>query len=328
MARRTFNQIELEFMPAATRPARPARPGRRGGRGICFCSLASSSTHGNAYLVAVTGGGRGGAALLVDCGTPLRRLEAALAERGVDAGRVAGLLLTHRHGDHTRAMRLKHPLPQRHGFPVFAPAGVWAEADGEFGPIEPALRQVIAPFAPFRVGPFRVTAFAKPHDARDAVGFIIEAAGERLAVVTDLGTVDDGLVRLLRGAHHLIFESNHDPELERRSGRPRYLIERILGDNGHLSNEQAGAALARIVGRSTRAVLLAHLSIDCNLPQLALRAVARHLQAANFAGVLAVAPPAGPSPWYPGDERGARRGADGEVGIGAGNGAGGGARRG
>ncbi|MCL6449746.1 MAG: MBL fold metallo-hydrolase [Acetobacteraceae bacterium] len=286
MGRRPYLQLRLALNPGAGPPRR---------RGLRFCSLASSSTYGNAYLVAEPGG----AALLVDCGAPLRRIQAGLKERGVEPGRVVAVLLTHRHGDHTRALCIKIPLPQRLGVPVYAPAGVWEEAEGEFGAMPPALRRRIAPGRPVRAGPFVVRAFAKPHDARDPVGFLVEAAGERLAVATDLGRVDSGLTSLLRGCHHLIFESNHDPELEWASGRPRHLIQRILGDLGHLSNDQAGSALAAIVTRRTRTVLLAHLSIDCNRPDLALDTVSRYLRPAGYRGILAAAPPRGPSPWYP-----------------------------
>jgi hypothetical protein len=62
------------------------------------------------------------------------------------------------------------------------------------------------------------------------------------------------------------------------SGRRPQLIERVLGDDGHLSNEQ-GAGLVRAVlerspsGRLQHLVQL-HLSRECNRPALA-RAAAR-----------------------------------------------------
>ena len=61
----------------------------------------------------------------------------------------------------------------------------------------------------------------------------------------------------------------------------RYLIRRILGDRGHLSNEQGADLLAEILrisapGRVQQLVQL-HLSDDCNRPDLAERAALRVL---------------------------------------------------
>jgi hypothetical protein len=74
----------------------------------------------------------------------------------------------------------------------------------------------------------------------------------------------------------LALEFNHDVELEYRSGRHPRLISRVLGDDGHLSNEQAAQLLREILRRSTlgrlRHLVQLHLSRECNRPALALKA--------------------------------------------------------
>jgi phosphoribosyl 1,2-cyclic phosphodiesterase len=47
------------------------------------------------------------------------------------------------------------------------------------------------------------------------------------------------------------------------------LISRISGRAGHLSNEQACEAVATYAAREMRTLTLAHLSRDCNQPELA-----------------------------------------------------------
>lgn len=200
--------------------------------------------------------------------------------------------------------------------PVYAPARLWRHAARRLGPIERRWCRTIEPGQTVAVGgragcaeggaplqaplqaPLRVTAFAKSHDAADPVSFALSTTSERLGVVTDLGRADPdadaGLFSLLRGCEHLIFESNHDVGLERASGRHPDLIARVLGPRGHLSNDQAGRALARLVTGATRSVVLAHLSLDCNTPALALETVREHLRGTAFAGRLAVAPPDAP----------------------------------
>ncbi len=269
-----------------------------------FCSLASSSG-GNAYLVT----GRDGTSVLVDCGISLRRLEAGLTACGVSPDELAGVFMTHEHADHVQALRLRHPFPARHGVPVFAPTGFW-DAFGDGAGLD---RRIIAAAKSVRLGGLTVTAFPKPHDAAEPVGYLVEDGREAIGVATDLGTVTHDVLSALRGADHLIFESNHDAVLEARSGRPAYLIRRVLSDHGHLSNQQAGQALALLAGKRTRTILLAHLSEECNLPELALDTVSEYLVGTPFDGLLATAPHRHPSPLYSRDGAEPARPAAGEI---------------
>jgi len=121
--------------------------------------------------------------------------------------------------------------------------------------------------------------------------------GCSLGLATDLGHVNGRVTDHLAGCTHLILESNHDRQMQLASGRPRSLIERVLSNEGHLSNDQAAAALAKLAAACTRTVLLAHLSLDCNTPDLA-KAVADHsLARAGWRGNLQAAPGSSPSGW-------------------------------
>jgi hypothetical protein len=61
--------------------------------------------------------------------------------------------------------------------------------------------------------------------------------------------------------------------LERKSRRPQFLVDRVLGDQGHLSNDQAAELAAEIAGRSGDGfpghLVQLHLSRECNRPDLA-----------------------------------------------------------
>lgn len=261
-----------------------------------FFSLSSSSIYGNAFCIE----GPRGTRIMVDCGVPLRRLEAGLREHNVEPETIEALFLTHAHGDHTRALNLKFPFPQRHRIPTYATHGVWGELQGKMGHVDPSLCRVLGNRQEVEVGELSVISFPKPHDCADPVGFIIAAGSTRLAVLTDAGRVGEDILALIFGCEFLILESNHDVEMQRSSGRPPWLVQRILGNRGHLSNEQAGMALARACTRETAVILLAHLSIDCNTPELAESSARKHLDGSAFRGVLATAPPQGPSRVYSG----------------------------
>jgi len=254
-----------------------------------FCSLASCSKAGSAYLIE----GGDGTRILVDCGLGIRRLEARLWEAGFDPAGMAGVLVSHDHGDHVAALRLRRPFTAKHRVPLYASRSLIEALGFDFTRDRPRdLGEVrfVRAGQTWRVGGLEVTAFRKSHDCPEPLGFLVNDGESGIAVATDLGTVTRETVSLLRDSTYLIFESNHDVDTELRSGRPVHLIRRVLGDRGHLSNEQAGQALARIVGLSTRMVLLAHLSDECNTPDLAFRTVAGYLDEAGYDGGLAVAP--------------------------------------
>ena len=75
----------------------------------------------------------------------------------------------------------------------------------------------------------------------------------------------------MRAANVLILESNHDLKLLQESGRPWSLKQRIAGRHGHLSNEDAAAAVAEIMSSELTHLYLGHLSRECNKPDLAKR---------------------------------------------------------
>jgi hypothetical protein len=117
------------------------------------------------------------------------------------------------------------------------------------------------------------------HDSGATFGFRFSGAADlfggewSLGYLADLGSWDDRLVEALLDVDLLALEFNHDVELQRSSGRHPMLIARVLGDEGHLSNEQAAELLCEtlrrsIVGRLRQLVQL-HLSRQCNHPALA-----------------------------------------------------------
>jgi phosphoribosyl 1,2-cyclic phosphodiesterase len=77
-----------------------------------------------------------------------------------------------------------------------------------------------------------------------------------------------------------LLEANHEKEMLLFGRYPYPLKQRILGDEGHLSNLTCGECLCRIVNEKPkkRQVLLGHLSHENNTPEVAMQAIVNTLE--------------------------------------------------
>ncbi|MCL6617238.1 MAG: MBL fold metallo-hydrolase, partial [Anoxybacillus ayderensis] len=100
----------------------------------------------------------------------------------------------------------------------------------------------------------------------------------KLALITDTGYVSERMKGVICHADVFVFESNHDVEMLRMGKYPWNIKRRILSDVGHVSNEDAGLALADVIGDKTKRIYLAHLSQDNNMKELARMTVAQTLE--------------------------------------------------
>lgn len=233
-----------------------------------FVPLASGS-QGNATLVEFDT-----TRLLVDAGLPVKELVARLAASGVEPEAISAVLLSHEHQDHVRGAQ---KFSQRFHVPV---AASWATLEGmDRSP------QAFAGWIDLRVGravtigEAEVVSFPVPHDAAAPVGFVLEAAGVRVGIATDLGHATPQIADRLAGCDLLMIESNHDALLLRDGPYPWRLKDRVSGKFGHLSNSEAAALIKRSVDERCRCVVLAHLSEKNNTPELARTSALRALHA-------------------------------------------------
>ena len=219
----------------------------------------ASSSKGNAYLVE-----QGDAAVLVDCGVSCKCLKAA-----VDVSHLRGILITHNHVDHVSGLKR---LLNCVNVPVYANA-MTAEAVVHECGIDDSAFVCFENGQEFEVGAFTVSAFSVPHDTSDPVGYLLKADGETYFHGTDIGTPLDSIGLKLAEATIATLESNHDPVMLRQSGRPPYLIQRIAGPRGHLSNDQACELVRKFASPRLRKLYLAHLSHQCNAVHVAIEAM-------------------------------------------------------
>jgi phosphoribosyl 1,2-cyclic phosphodiesterase len=130
----------------------------------------------------------------------------------------------------------------------------------------------------FCVGDISVIPFTIPHDAVDPVGFIFVAEGVRIGLATDLGYMPPNAKRHLKKCDVLMLESNHDLDMLRDGPYPWSVKQRVMSRVGHLSNLAAAEFLEGEYDGGAAYVVLAHLSENNNLPELARVAAERALQ--------------------------------------------------
>lgn len=247
---------------------------------IELCNLGSGSA-GNSTLVRIDG-----KAVLIDAGFGPRAITRRLAGTGVAVADLRAVMVTHLDHDHFKPTWL--PALLRHGIPLYLAerhvgklyrggpasptqaralhnAGLIRTFDGQPFELQAAddasTRSRIAAVQPLHLA----------HDRTGTVGFVVRNGSHRLGYATDLGRVPDALLDAFAGVDLLAIESNYDRDMELASDRPAMLKHRITGGRGHLSNEEARAAIRAICDRSIappRHVVLLHLSRQCNCPDL------------------------------------------------------------
>jgi phosphoribosyl 1,2-cyclic phosphodiesterase len=227
-------------------------------------SLGSGSS-GNALYVEA-----GQTAVLVDAGLGTRTLAARLHQAKISPTQINAVLLTHEHSDHACGARA---FARRYGIPLISDPrtinALFKQPERGLVDTTPPERAELPIGRSMSLGSLEIQSFPVSHDAVAPCGYLLSSAAWRVCFVTDTGSVSEPIVEALRMAHLLVLEANHDRNRLVSGPYPWHLKQRILSPTGHLSNEQAGQALARVVDDGPRWVWLAHLSKTNNTPDLA-----------------------------------------------------------
>ena len=232
-----------------------------------FASLGSGS-RGNATLVEYQD-----TLVMIDCGFSCRETERRMARLGRHPAELAGLLVTHEHGDHVRGVA---SLARKYGFPVWLTHGtrhMLRDAD------MPSVQDIDAT-ARIDIGGLRIQPFTVPHDAREPCQFTLQAGTRRLGLLTDTGCITPHIVASLDACDALLLECNHDAAMLASGPYSRFLQQRVGGSLGHLSNVQAAGLLAQLDTSRLQHLVAAHLSDKNNQPALARTALAMAMDCA------------------------------------------------
>ncbi len=210
--------------------------------------------------------------ILVDAGISNKRIEAGLKELELSPRDLSGILITHEHSDHIKGLGV---LSRKYNVPIYSTRETLNEIQDSksLGEIPEELFNPVLPDVGFKVGDLEVKPFSIDHDAANPVAYRLENIGKSVAVATDMGHYSQYIIDHLQGLDAILLEANHDVKMLEAGPYPYYLKRRILGDYGHLSNENAGRLLSRVLHDNMKHIFLGHLSKENNYEELAYETV-------------------------------------------------------
>lgn len=210
-------------------------------------TVLSSGSKGNSTLVETID-----KTILIDAGLPLKNLERRLNRV---FPKIDILIITHSHTDHTKGIS---GIIKKYK-PLLITKSEEVLKDYTYENIytkkEIAFNNTI------------IKLFPLSHDT-PCTGIIIKEENKELVYITDTGYINEKVLKQIKNKDIYVMESNHDVGMLRKSKYPFFLQQRILGDKGHLSNEDSMYYLEETIGNNTKYIVFAHLSEENNTEEL------------------------------------------------------------
>lgn len=231
-----------------------------------ICSIASGSSGNCTYI------GDGKQHILIDAGVSRKRIVDGLKQIGVAGEELDAIFVTHEHSDHIQGIPM---MMKMFHTPIYATGGTLdcIRQKDKKGLVQMEYLYQLRADQPVRIGAMEITPFKISHDAADPVCYTVEEDGHKFSIATDLGVYDDYIIEHLEDSEALLLEANHDISMLESGKYPYSLKCRILSEYGHLSNEDSGSLLSRLINKRLKYAFLAHLSKENNYPELAYETV-------------------------------------------------------
>ena len=253
-----------------------------------ICSLGSGSK-GNSTLIESLD-----TRILVDIGFSGKETTRRLSKINVAPETIDAILITHDHRDHVAGAGI---FGRRYDTPIHITAQTLEKCEKIFHRND--FIELYQPSRPFVVKGILVEPFLTVHDAVDPVVFTLSDTSKRfkIGIATDLGRPTAQVRLALKSSDFLILESNYEEELLRKSSYPTAVQQRIASSHGHLSNKAAAQLACELLHKRLLGILLAHLSENCNTPDLAISTMEKAIRPKGFKGFLEVISQNDPTPF-------------------------------
>lgn len=235
------------------------------------CQLFSGSS-GNSIFIA-----NDNTKILVDAGVTAKRLDEAFSNIGENPKDLSAIFITHEHSDHIAGVRV---FATRHNIPVFAERDVLDKMYSAGHITDKIIADSISDN--MELGGIEIVPFYNSHDSVKCVGYRFNMGNKSVSICTDTGYITDDARKALLGSTMVYLESNHEERMLLNGSYPYPLKQRILSDRGHLSNSASAEFATELVQNGTTRLVLAHLSKENNLPDLARQTAVSTLENAGL----------------------------------------------
>lgn len=237
-----------------------------------------SGSSGNSILVRVDG-----INILFDCGHNCKKITSALQEVSTDPNDIKALFITHSHSDHISGVDV---FVRKYNIPIYATAPTLREINCRCSkPHDCSLdRALMSEQVVFEgvEGEVKVSWCETPHDAMGSVCYRVDAGDKSCMIMTDIGHITSDIKALASGVDGILIEANYDNEMLAYGPYDYQLKRRVGGPYGHLSNEDCGNMMVELYKLGTRKFMLGHLSVNNNVPELALGTVVKIMMENNL----------------------------------------------
>ena len=232
------------------------------------CVLSSGSKGNSCYIETNE------SKILIDLGTTTSYVVNELDKIGVKPRDINAILVTHIHKDHINGLST---FIKKYDPLIYVTSKLLMLLEEEIGSFRYELYQDNSAI----INDLRINLIRTSHDAGEQMGFILKDNKSSMVYITDTGYLNSKYFDLLSNKDLYVLESNHDVLMLKNGPYPYFLQQRVLGDKGHLSNEQCSNYLCKFIGDNTKTIVLVHLSEKNNTEEKALETLNNKLKDNN-----------------------------------------------
>ena len=223
-----------------------------------------SGSKGNATLIYTDN-----TKILIDVGIAFLTIKKSLEEEDINIRDLDAILITHNHSDHIKGLST---LIKKTNLKVYIPKQMILDLKDY---ISISNMKIVSD--EFDINDIHIKLIYTSHDVNCSVGYIISDGKKSLFYATDTGYINRRYHKLMNNQDLYFIESNHDEEMLMNGPYPYYLKQRVVSDEGHLSNKTTAEYLRKTIGKNTKYIILAHLSEKNNTEELARLAIEEEL---------------------------------------------------
>lgn len=204
--------------------------------------------------------------ILIDAGLSMLQIKNRLQNQGIVLGNLDAVFITHEHTDHLKNVE---SILKKTNAVLYIEENTYHNANIKLRNALVNLPKVfIKSDVKYNICDISIVPIKLSHDTDYCMGYLMKKLNTdeniSFATITDTGYIDKKYYKILSYINTILIESNHDVEMLLDSGRPWILINRILSDKGHMSNEQCVMHLKKFISKHNKNIILGHISEECN----------------------------------------------------------------